>query len=886
MAKDKVKDEPRGKTVDKTVIKGLAWCGPGDPSNVSCVDVKDGRIARIRPLHYDTQYTPEEVNAWRIEKDGHVFEPGFKSCPPPLSIGYKMRAYSPNRILYPMKRVDWDPDGERNPQNRGKSKYVRISWDEATDIIAKEVVRVRETYGDQSILAQYDGHCEVKVVHNAHGNQAKLLSLTGDMLQQIRQPDSWEGWYWGGRHIWGMGMQGMNIYQNNCVLDITNNSDAILYWGADPETTPWGWNGLMPSRVCYWFNEIGVKSIFVCPDVNYAAAVHADKWIPVLPGTDAALQLAIAYVWMTEGMVEKEYLETHADGYDWFEYYVLGHEDGVPKTPEWASEKCGVKSYMIKALARYWGKHKVSVAHCDGGGFIRSVFSHEPARLEVALLGMRGVGQPGVNQFKFLEWNIFGMASTNPLPGSQVLTTAQGAYTGPDFFDESSQKHFVPKTKIHTALLENEEEWYGHCTIINPTPDQFKHFEYHAHDDGPVKPVHMIWSDSPCFETCWNHGYLFEDAILTDQIETVIVQHPWFENQCKMADILLPICTLFEIRDFGGDVGNGQWTLATLDDKAIEQIGESKSDYEAVKEVCKKLEPYGGVYENIYERFTGGRSDEEWIEAGFEQCGIHEIQPEMTFEQFKEQQFWMSPTRENWEEEPAGMIEFYEDPQAHPLETPTGKIEYYSTALAEHFPDDHVRGPVPHWIEETPEHQERISCERAKKYPYLLVTNHPRWRVHAQHDDIPWLREIETCKVIGPDGYAYEPLWVNPVDAAKLGLQSGDVARIYNERGSVLGGVRVTERIMPGAVYQDHGARVDAIVRGTGGLDRGGANNLISPTATSSKNCAGEVTNSYLVGVEKVDVFELAKKYPEEFSGRSYSPDFGQTIDSWIVEGE
>ena len=68
-------------------------------------------------------------------------------------MAYKKRIYSPNRILYPLKRVDWDPNGERNPQNRGKSKYVRISWDEATDIIAAEIKRIQKKYGPEGILA-------------------------------------------------------------------------------------------------------------------------------------------------------------------------------------------------------------------------------------------------------------------------------------------------------------------------------------------------------------------------------------------------------------------------------------------------------------------------------------------------------------------------------------------------------------------------------------------------------------------------------------------------------------------------------------------------------------------------------------------------------------
>ena len=103
--------------------------------------------------------------------------------------------------------------------------------------------------------------------------------------------------------------------------------------------------------------------------------------------------------------------------------------------------------------------------------------------------------------------------------------------------------------------------------------------------------------------------------------------------------------------------------------------------------------------------------------------------------------------------------------------------------------------------------------------------------------------------------------------------------------GAVLGGVLVTERIMPGVVYQDHGARTDTVVGGNGGLDRGGANNLICPTATSSSHAFGEVTSGFLVGVEKVDVFELAREYPEAF-GRDYDAEQGLTVASRLAGEE
>lgn len=98
-----------------------------------------------------------------------------------------------------------------------------------------------------------------------------------------------------------------------------------------------------------------------------------------------------------------------------------------------------------------------------------------------------------------------------------------------------------------------------------------------------------------------------------------------------------------------------------------------------------------------------------------------------------------------------------------------------------------------------------------------------------------------------------------------------------------MGGVIVTERIMEGALSQDHGARCDTIIVGEGGLDRGGANNLICPDRVTSPNAAGEVTNGFLVNIEKVDVFELAKQYPEEFN-RPYDPTCGLVAGNRILE--
>ena len=775
-----------------------------------------------------------------------------------------------------MKRIDWDPNGERNPQNRGTSGYVRISWDEAAQLVASEIKRIHDTYGPNSILCEYDGHGETKIVHAAHGCMTKLMELCGGFTSQARQPDSWEGWYWGAKHIWGMDPLGQQSKQSNIIQDISENGDAVLFWGCDVETTPLGWGGYMASRICFWFTEIGVKQIHISPDVNYTNAVHADKWIPVLPNTDAALQLAIAYTWITEGTYDQEYLDTHAVGFDHFRYYVLGGEDGIPKTPKWAEKICGVPSYTIKAFARYWAKHAVSIAHCNGGSYIRSAFSHEPARLEVALLGMQGLGKPGANQFKFMEWTLFGIPGVSPLPPSKIPDMG-AAYRG--WVSSGSQPSFIPKTMIPQAIMGEKVTWYGHVTAGLPREDQFTGpFTFPLEGD---HGIHMVWSDTPCWETCWNGGYHMQDALRHENVECVVIQHPWMENDCFFGDIILPSNTKFETEDIGSDSDSGQWNVVLYERQAIQPLYDSKSDKEAVGEVAKALEKFGGIYENIYERYLGGKTDDEWIEYGFEKSGVPE---DASFEEFKEKQYFAFPTREDYREMPVGLSKFYKDPEKSPLRTPTGKLEYYSTSLAQMWPDDKERGPVPHWVDESPEHQERQYLDRGRTYPFLLVSNHPHFRVHAQHDDVTWLREIETCKVTGPDGYKYEPIWVHPSDAGKLGLETGDIAKIYNERGGVLGGVIVSERIIPGAIYQDHGARVDPIVMGAGGLDRGGANNLIAPLPTTSKNTVGEVTSGFLVNIEKVDVFQLAEQYPEAFN-REYDPDCGLVATARIVEG-
>ncbi|MCD8343296.1 MAG: molybdopterin-dependent oxidoreductase [Oscillospiraceae bacterium] len=882
-------------------FKTASLMGPhsGPPCSVES-DKELGKITRIRPYNYNENQPVTELNPWKIEGRGIAFKPPEVSKISPMYLAYKTRVYSKNRVKYPLKRVDWDPNGERHPENRGKSKYVRISWDEATDIVASELKRLIDKYGPETVLIEADMHGEGKHLAPSHGCPNRLMSLLGGYTVQMRNIDSWEGWSWGARNIHGCEPVGEMMPNANLYQDIIDNADACAYWSADAASTAMGFDGLMAMRLAYYMSDVGLKAIYVDPALNFTAATQADKWIPVLPNTDAALQLGMIYVWLTEDLYNKNYVATHCYGYQEFFDYVLGKEDGIPKTPAWASERCGVPEWTIKAFARYWGKHTVSTIIGNGGPQIRGPYCHEPARLQIVMLAMQGLGGPGVHQAKILEFNLFTNQYPLPYQGKSVpeiphfaeilrpphsdahrysLLPFQSAIPKVKEICETLPNpplQSIPRCLVHNAILNGHVEWWGLQSFCGPKEEQWEHHEYPA--PGCSK-IHMLWSDSPCNVTCWNDGYSFAKALHTDEIEFFLVQHPWLENDSTMADLILPVATLFELNDIGDDSGSAIYQSVYRQRKSCAPVGESVSDFEVVARIAKKID------EKIYMKYTGNEaSDDELIELFWQASNVSHLDEK---DDFHKKDIFVIPTicEDNVTVKP-GMREFYEDPVNHPLKTPTGLLEITSTKIAEHFPDDDERPPYPKWIENGTTHSEGLNSPRAKDYPLLCMSNHGHYRFHAECDDIIWNREFDAMKIRGKDGYQYEAAWLNPKTAAERGIVHGDIVKVFNERGTVLCGAYLTEKLIPGVVYVDHGARFDPIDPEC--LDRGGAINLITPNNLSSKHATGMVVSGFLTEVAKVTDEEMAEwkqKYPEAFA-RPIDNACGVCLDTWLIKEE
>ena len=513
---------------------------------------------------------------------------------------------------------------------------MRISWDEAAELVASELKRVGTTYGPEAVLSQADMHGESMHLSPSHGCANRLLSLLGGYTIQMRNMDSWEGQTWGAKHVWGCEPVGEMMPAANLYPDIAEHGELLLFWGCDPETTAHPINGMMASRLCYWLTEIGLKSVYICPDLNYGAAVHADKWIPILPNTDAALHLAIAYVWITEGTYDKEYIAAHSYGFDKFEAYVLGKEDGVPKTPAWASEKCGVPEWTIKALARDWANKITSLIHGNGGPGIRGPLrlgagppgSHAPRHA-----GPRQTGRPSGEDDRMgsvdpdsTRFPIRARSSRNSrlfqsksVPRALLtVPSMRPVYLGthPKILElteplKNPPKQAIPKCLIHDAILNPPVSWWGLHSFCGPREEQFT---THTFPAPGCSEIHMIWTDSPCWITCWNDSNTYVQALQKPSIECIVAMHPWLENDCLMADIILPGATRFEMMDIGNDLGGGAFVSVFLEEHCVDPVGESRCNFDIVTTIAEKL--------GLKEEYTLGKTHEEKQKLVFEGSGV------------------------------------------------------------------------------------------------------------------------------------------------------------------------------------------------------------------------------------------------------------------------
>ena len=222
------------------------------------VYVKEGRIIRVEPMHFEG----EEYDPWKLEVNGKTYTPPNKW--PLLYWGHTPRKWVyENRVEYPLKRVDWDPQGNRNAQNRGASGYVRISWEEAYSIITDEINRQRQTYGPSAILTGFSAHPEWGSLHYFFSDFMRFWNILGSTVREIT-PVSWEGWFAGASFVYGYFMAQGILPSPDTFQDVSNDSELIVMWGVDPITHN-VYTGIDTPRAIQFWKDLGKKIILIDP---------------------------------------------------------------------------------------------------------------------------------------------------------------------------------------------------------------------------------------------------------------------------------------------------------------------------------------------------------------------------------------------------------------------------------------------------------------------------------------------------------------------------------------------------------------------------------------------------------------------------------------------
>ena len=830
------------------------------------VDVKDGKIIRMTPI----EFNEEDAPSWTIETKGRKFTPPRKTTVSPYTFAWKSMVYSPDRILYPMKRKDFDPKGERNCGSRGISGYERISWDEALDMVAGEIKRVKRDHGPGAIMNGSGSHHTWGHLGYWLSARIRFFNSIG-FTPVVHNPDSWEGWYWGAMHHWGQSMRLGGSETYGAVEDCLKNCEMVVFWSSDPEATSGVYAAFEGTVRRQWLKELGIQLVHIDPFYNHTAALLGGKWLAPRPATGNALALAIAYVWITEGLYDKDYVEKRTVGFEKWKEYILGKEDGTPKTPEWQEGESGIPAKDVRALARDWGTQRT---HLAAGGIIgfgsacRCATGNEWARSMVCLMAMQGMGKPGVNmggmqQGTPVDHHFFfpGYAEGGLSGDLQGTAMAVNMYQRmPQLATMNPVYQRVPRLRIPEAILEGHT--YGYPTDPKTIEGQFLRFDYPAPGNSPVK-LYYKYGGSHFGTMCDTNRYA--RAYRSENLECVVNQSIWFEGEAKFADILLPACTSFErwdISEFANCGGYVQHSfnqcnhrVAVMQHKCIEPLGESKSDFQIFADLSKRL--------GLYAPFTEGITELDWCKRLFDAT---DLPKRISWKKFLKRGYFVIPSPPEEMRAPVSFRWFAEGrpkdtPELAPLpgdyteqfgmglQTQSGKIEFDCSSLKRFDPDDPERPTITKYI---PSWEGHHTTELYGKYPLQLISPHPRFSFHTMGDGKDSIvNDVKDHRVL-IDGYYYWIVRIHARDAEERGIQENDLVKVFNDRGAVICAAQVTERVRPGTVHSYESSAVyDPLGEPGNSIDRGGCINQLTPGRMMIEKSHSLAVNSCLVQIER-----------------------------------
>jgi biotin/methionine sulfoxide reductase len=699
-----------------------------------------------------------------------------------------------SRVAHPAVRRGWLDNGPGPDDHRGDhgDEYVEVDWPTVLDLLAAELDRVRTTFGNEAIFGGSYGWGSAGRFHHAQSQLHRFLNRIGGYTRSVND-------YSRGTSMvmqpYIVGRQGDLDLRARPVswAHVAEHTELLVTFGGLRRSNTWVVPGGHDRHAGSGYARragASTRIVSLSAQRDDAFADVGAEWIGIMPGTDTAVMLALVYVLIADGLADKEFLARYTVGAEEVRQYVLGHADGIPKTPEWAEAVSRAPAGRLRQLAHEMtaGRTLVNVVFA----LQRGEHGDQPVFAGLTLAAFLGqIGLPGGGYTHgFGSMGDFGMGF------EQVPTPIfpQGA---------NPVAAFIPCARISDMLLHPGEEFpYNGSTLRYPD----------------IRLAY--WAGGNPFH---HHQDLRRLTRALRRLDTFVVDEMHWTPTAKHADIVLPVATTLERDDIAVGAGDARLRVSR---RAVAPRAGAREEFAIFTDLARRLKV----------DFDEGLDAFGWLRKMYEDWrAAPGSPPAPPFEEFWEAGGVPLPQRPY--DDPV-FSDFRADPDLHRLRTPSGRIELYSAALASYGLRD-VPGHAA-WIEPT----QWWGSPLAATYDLHLLCNQPSHRLHSQQDMGAASR---STKVAGR-----EPIRLNPADAAARGLCDGDVARVRSPRGSLLAGVVVTDAMLPGAAQMHTGAWYDPSAPDIADCVNGNVNVLTRDVGTSAlaQGCSGA---HVLVAVERYD---------------------------------
>ncbi len=717
----------------------------------------------------------------------------FKGDPDPSPIG--LHALAPElerlRIRRPAARKSWL--AVRDRMQRGQDSFVELPWDEALDMAAGELRRVRDAHTNRAIFGGSYGWSSAGRFHHAQSQIHRFLNAFGGY---VRHQDSYS--LGAARvlmpHILAPMDEMMALHTTWDVLE-AHTKLFVSLGGVPAKNAQVGAGGPSEHRVPAALRRMaqaGCRFVNISPTRDDLDTGDAFEWLPIRPNTDTALLLGMMHELHTSGLHDRDFLARCTTGFETFLPYLTGAADGTPKTPAWAAGITGIPAARIASLAREMAgtRSMLSIAWSLQRAHHGEQAFWSCATL-AAMLGQIGLPGGGLGV-------AYGPTNSAGSPHARFAgpTLPQG---------ENRVRDFIPVARIADMLL-------------NPGAEFRYNGETRAYPD--IRLVY--WAGGNPFH---HHQDLNRFLRAWQKPETIIVHEQYWNPLARHADLVFPATTTLE-RDDIGYATRERFMVAMK--KVRTPTGEARDDWAIFGDLAQRL--------GCHDTYTEGRSAHDWLRLLYGQSRASARRAGVDLPDFDV--FWQQGVAEVTGGSVAKVMfeAFRADPAAHPLKTPSGRIEIASQRIAGFALPDCPGHPV--W---QPPAEYLGTAAPGQLH---MLSDQPDRRLHSQLDPSPW---SAAGKVQGR-----QPLSMHPDDAAARGLADGAVVRVHNARGATLAGLRITPDIRPGVVRLSTGAWFDPDPA-PGAPERHGNPNVLTLDIGASELSQGCIAQTCLVEVAPFD---------------------------------